>query len=247
MKKILSRIMAVMLIATVILSGTCINSKAASYPTVFFFSDEEFNNLIDSDTATVGDVVYIRMQWFAAFNNEGYDIAIYNSDNQVVSTLSSTWTNTKYIKNITVRWDTKGLKSDIYTVEVTKKFYSYYRWNEAPTKAELLITLNANESAESSTVTASKKPSKVTGFTAKNSAKKAIVINFKKSKNARKYKIQYSSDKRFKKKVKTKTITKTSYTIKNLKKKSTYYVRVCAVNGNKTSAWTTAKKVKIIK
>ena len=141
MKKKLSKVMAVMLILVMILSATCINTAAASYPILFFMSDENFEDVTVHTTATVGDVVNIRMDWFAEYKNEGYDMYIYNSNDQVVGSASSTWYNTGLEKHITVRWDTKGLKSGLYTVKVTKKFYSLYRWNEAPTKDTLLITL----------------------------------------------------------------------------------------------------------
>lgn len=61
------------------------------------------------------------------------------------------------------------------------------------------------------------------------------------------YKIQYSTDKKFKKNVKTVTVKKnqtTAKTIKNLKTKKTYYVRICTYKGNTVSAWSSVKKVK---
>ena len=67
------------------------------------------------------------------------------------------------------------------------------------------------------------------------------------------YQIQYATDKKFKKECKTKTISKnktTSYTIKSLKKKKTYYVRIRTYKklGNTYySGWRSAKKVKINK
>ena len=83
----------------------------------------------------------------------------------------------------------------------------------------------------------------------KNSKKKTATVSFKDSQDA-KYQLQYSTDKKFKKNVKTKTLTKMSYTVKNLKKGKTYYVRVRAyktVNGKEVySNWVT-KKVKIKK
>ena len=62
------------------------------------------------------------------------------------------------------------------------------------------------------------------------------------------YQIQYSTSKKFTKKTtKTKTTKKTSYKVKNLKEKTTYYVRVRSykldANGKKVySKWTTVKK-----
>lgn len=61
------------------------------------------------------------------------------------------------------------------------------------------------------------------------------------------YKIQYSTDKNFKKNVKTVTVKKnqtTVKTVKNLKVKKTYYVRICTYKGNTVSSWSSVKKVK---
>lgn len=245
MKKFLSKIMAFMLIAVVVISSININVNAASYPTVFFYGDEEFTELIISDTATVGDTVYIRMKWFPVFNNEGYDIVVYDSNKTAVANISKTFTNSSFVRHFTITWNTEGDSSGDYTVEVTKKFYSYYRWNEAPTKDKLYITLNPKDNGN--TQPSNAQPSNIKGFSVKNSSSKIINVKYKKANNAKKYKIQYSTDKKFKKSVKTKTTTKTSYKIKGLKKNKTYYVRVCAVNGEKSSSWTKVKKVKIKK
>ena len=66
---------------------------------------------------------------------------------------------------------------------------------------------------------------------------------------AKGYQLQYALNKKFKKKsIQTK---KTKYTIKKLKKKKTYYIRVRAykMNGKKKvyGKWSTVKKVKIRK
>ena len=89
----------------------------------------------------------------------------------------------------------------------------------------------------------------------KNTKKKSIKISLKKAVRAKKYQIQYSLNKKFKK-AKIKTTTKLTYVIKNLKKGKTYYfkiqymVKYKADNGtlkSVQSAWSKAKKVKIKK
>ena len=64
----------------------------------------------------------------------------------------------------------------------------------------------------------------------KNSGKKQIKVTWKKqNKQTTGYKIQYTTDKKFKKSVKASTITKNKYTsktIKKLKKNKKYYVRI---------------------
>lgn len=119
-----------------------------------------------------------------------------------------------------------------------------------PTKAETSTTPEATTSKKSEEVTTTKatlKPSKVKKVTAKNNRKKSIKITWKKTTNAKKYKIQYSTSKKFKKKVVTKTTKKLKYTIKKLAKGKTYYIRVRGVNGKEVGKWSSTKKVKIKK
>lgn len=80
----------------------------------------------------------------------------------------------------------------------------------------------------------------------KNRKKRTIRVKYKKVNNAKKYRIQYATNKKFKK-AKTKTSKKTTVKIKKVKLGKTYYVRVRAVNGNKLGKWSKVKKVKITK
>ena len=82
-----------------------------------------------------------------------------------------------------------------------------------------------------------KKPAKAT-VAAKNDS---VKVTIKKVAGAAGYEVQYSTSKKFTK--------KTSYTVKSLKDKTTYYVRVRAYkldkNGKKVySKWTSTTKVK---
>ena len=83
---------------------------------------------------------------------------------------------------------------------------------------------------------------KITKLTA---GKKQLTVKFAKVKLAKSYKVQVSTDKKFKKNVTTKTTKKTSLTIKKLKSNKKYYVRVQAVSGKKTGAYSAVKNVKI--
>ena len=73
------------------------------------------------------------------------------------------------------------------------------------------------------------KPAKVTGVTVKSKKAKSAVVTFKSVKNAVRYEVSYSTDKKFKKGVKKLSTKKTSVTISKLKSKKKYYVRVRAV------------------
>lgn len=97
----------------------------------------------------------------------------------------------------------------------------------------------------------SKKPKK-TSISKIKAQKKGFKVTWKKVSNAKGYQIKYSTSKKFTKKTsKTATVKKattTSKTVKDLKKKKTYYVKVRSyktVNGKKVySDWSNVKKVK---
>lgn len=97
----------------------------------------------------------------------------------------------------------------------------------------------------------SKKPKK-TSISKIKSQKKGFKVTWKKVSNAKGYQVKYSTSKKFTKKTsKTATVKKattTSKTVKDLKKKKTYYVKVRSyktVNGKKVySDWSKVKKVK---
>lgn len=97
----------------------------------------------------------------------------------------------------------------------------------------------------------SKKPKK-TSISKIKAQKKGFKVTWKKVSNAKGYQIKYSTSKKFTKKTsKTATVKKattTSKTVKDLKKKKTYYVKVRSyktVNAKKVySDWSNVKKVK---
>lgn len=119
----------------------------------------------------------------------------------------------------------------------------------APTATPVFAATTAETTATDATpeqeVTV-KKPAKAT-VAAKNDS---VKVTIKKVAGAAGYEVQYSTSKKFTKKTtKSKTTKKTSYTVKGLKDKTTYYVRVRAYkldeNGKKVySKWTSTTKVK---
>lgn len=117
------------------------------------------------------------------------------------------------------------------------------------TKPVIVPTTKQNETVNQTTKAkvTEKQPVRVTIKKAKNIKKRSINITWKKATNAKKYQIQYSTNKKFKKATKTKVTSKLKITIKGLKKKKTYYVRVRGVNGKAYGKWSKVKKVKIKK
>lgn len=92
--------------------------------------------------------------------------------------------------------------------------------------------------------------SKVSWKSVKNIKSGKVVASWKKVVEADGYQIQYATNKKFKK-AKSKTVKSTSVTLKKLKKKKTYFVRVRAykvADGKKAyGKWSASKKVKIKK
>lgn len=121
-----------------------------------------------------------------------------------------------------------------------------------------IITVASAETARYKACTASYKitvkPKKTSISKVQNLRSRKLKITWKKNKSVNGYQIQYSKDKKFKKGVASKKITKakiTSATYKKLKKKKTYYVRIRTykkVRGKTYySNWSSVKKVKIKK
>ncbi len=89
------------------------------------------------------------------------------------------------------------------------------------------------------------KPGKVVIRKAKNIKKRTVSLKWKKISKAKKYQVQYATNKKFKK-AKTKITKKTYIKIKKLKKKK-YYFRVRAKNNRRYGKWSKVKMVKIKK
>lgn len=99
-------------------------------------------------------------------------------------------------------------------------------------------------SVKKNTTTAKKTVKMVTGVSLKVKKKK-INIRFKLISNVSKYQIMYSTKKSFKNK-KVVTVKSGNVTIKKLKRKKTYFIRVRAISKNgKAGAWSVAKKVRV--
>lgn len=143
-----------------------------------------------------------------------------------------------------------GLPEDYPQTKLTED--DKYVYVEPTTTAKPEETTTTVKPVETTTVAptttkvTTNKLKKVKISKAKNVKKKSVNLSWKKVKNAKKYQIQYSLKKNFKK-AKTKTTNKLTITIKKLTKKKMYYFRVRAVNGSKKGAWSKAKSVKINK
>ena len=122
--------------------------------------------------------------------------------------------------------------------------------NPTPSTAPTQPNQNDTNTSNDEDVTVISKP-KSASIKKVKGAKKAILVTWKKVSGVNGYEIQVATDKKFKKNKKTVTIKKqktTKTTVKKLKAKKKYYVRVRTykmVNGKKVySSWSKAKSVK---
>ena len=178
------------------------------------------------------------------------------------------------IWNKATRNDISGTK--ILYLEVSQEETEYELWNNsivlekevAPTatptakptavptaiptlKPTIAPTVTPSATPDNSDKISGKKTlSKVILQVPKNKKGRKLVVRWNTVKGAKGYQLQYALNKKFKRKKSIQT-KKTKYTIKKLKKKKTYYIRVRAykMNGKKKvyGKWSTVKKVKIKK
>lgn len=131
--------------------------------------------------------------------------------------------------------------------------YKKQEQNNKPASTENKPTATPTTEKKPMTTTQKKtvKVKKVVGFKVTSKAKKTAQAKWKKTKGISGYQLQYTTNSKFKKGVKTKVYAKTknSVKLKKLKSKKRYYFRIRAykvIKGKKVySNWSSRKKVKI--
>ena len=143
------------------------------------------------------------------------------------------------------------------TARFRKHSHSYGDWQTIKTASELESGMRTRScsvcgNAQTETVAQLAPSLPKVRISKPKAAKKSMTIKWKKVpkkklKKIRKIQIQYSTDKSFDENVKSVTVSakKTSRTIKGLKPKKKYFIRIRAVNGNHISAWSGVKSVKV--
>ena len=139
--------------------------------------------------------------------------------------------NYEYVRDSDGKWTVK--KVEITTTP------SQNRPTTTVRKSSVETTRKANKQTE----TKMNKPAKAKITSAKNVKGKKISVKWKKISIATKYQVKAVCGS----KAITKTTTKTSYTIKKLKRKKTYKIYVRAYNKSGYGKWSKAKKVKVNK
>lgn len=224
------------LITTILITSLgSIPVQAADYP--LFLPEDMFI------TAKVGDKIKLKYNIYPEYINEKISVDVYDSSGKNVGWAERDFYNVDDTPfTYTVSWDTKGEKAGEYKVVAKMQFYTFYTWYECPSPRISYITLKAT------------RPGKQTIKSLKTQKGKKLKVSWKKDSKANGYQIQYSTDKKFKKSVKSSTISNnktTSKTIANLQKGKQYYVRVrsYAKNGSQKlyGTWSTTKRSAKIK
>lgn len=178
----------------------------------------------DGKTKTANDV------------GDGWDVSVYSASDINTEIAKEEWIITKG----SVRFNV--VKGRTYYIYVHSYHYSF---PEGYTYQLATSFKGPKATPAKKTTNTSKKPVKmVTGVSLKVKKKK-INIRFKLVSNVSKYQIMYSTKKSFKNK-KVVTVRSGNVTIKKLKRKKTYFIRVRAISKNgKAGAWSVVKKVRV--
>ncbi|MBE5940989.1 MAG: hypothetical protein E7264_00470 [Lachnospiraceae bacterium] len=135
----------------------------------------------------------------------------------------------------------------IVTVDSTGKVSLKKKYGIANIVITAAATQNYNAAAKTVRIVVTSKATKIASV--KSPSKKKATVKIRKATGAQGYEISYSTDSTFKTGVKTTTTKKATATLKKLKSKKTYYVRVRSyrkVGGQKLySTYSAAKKVKV--
>ncbi|MBQ2800418.1 MAG: InlB B-repeat-containing protein [Lachnospiraceae bacterium] len=140
---------------------------------------------------------------------------------------------------------------DVKLKNPTRKGYTFSGWYTDSKFKNKVTTIKASTKANITVYakwTKVKAPGKVTVKSVKNVKGKKLKVTLKKKvSGAKGYEITYSTDKKFKKSVKTTTSTKTTKTITKLKKNKTYYVKVRAYKVDSAKQKVYGKYSKVVK
>ena len=131
-------------------------------------------------------------------------------------------------------------------ITTTKTSITTQPTKETTTKAQL-TTRQPQTTTNNPTTTALKLGKVKINSATKKKTEKKVKLTFRRVNKAKKYEVQISSSRRFKKPIEKKTTTRVNVTLTNskFKNKKPTYVRVRAVSGKVYGKWSTIKKVKV--
>lgn len=173
---------------------------------------------------------------------------------EVTTTLEPT-TEKQTETTVTVEPTTEILTTENTTSETTVENQTT---DETTSEKESTTTFGQVVTKENEPTTNGKTPTRVDGVN-KKSLKQTKILKVKKLKNRKVriafkkvsktkiYWIQYSTDRKFKKNVRTKRTGKNTYLLRKLRVRKRYYVRVRAIVGKDKGKWSSVKSFKVSK
>ncbi|MFR5920803.1 lectin like domain-containing protein [Eubacterium ventriosum] len=173
---------------------------------------------------------------------------------EVTTTLEPT-TEKQTETTVTVEPTTEILTTENTTSETTVENQTT---DETTSEKESTTTFGQVVTKENEPTTNGKTTTRVDGVNKKSLKQTKILkvkklknrkvrITFKKVSKAKIYRIQYSTDRKFKKNVRTKRTGKTTYLLRKLRVRKRYYVRVRAIVGKDKGKWSSVKSFKVSK
>ncbi len=196
----------------------------------------------------------LEIKWERELGALGYAVERTTGDGQPAEIFDITESGDYSKKDKYSSWTDKSVKKGVsYTYRVRAYTSDGTKFVYATSKNAINITYSDDTTKVTPNSEGTSGLKKVTVSKAKNSKPKSIALKWKAVKNASGYEVQYALDKKFQKQKKSKKVSsgKNSLTLKKLKKKKTYYIRVRAYQkqGGKYSygPWSKVKKVKVAK
>ena len=204
--------------------------------TLFDDIDEDWFKVVAPNTGRITATLNCDPDTDVNDVGDGWDVSVYSASDINTEIAKEEWIITKG----SVRFNV--VKGRTYYIYVHSYHYSF---PEGYTYQLATSFKGPKATPAKKTTNTSKKPvNMVTGVSLKVKKKK-INIRFKLVSNVSKYQIMYSTKKSFKNK-KVVTVRSGNVTIKKLKRKKTYFIRVRAISKNgKAGAWSVVKKVRV--
>lgn len=204
--------------------------------TLFDDIDEDWFKVVAPNTGRITATLNCNPDTDVNDVGDGWDVSVYSASDINTEIAKEEWIITKGSIRFNV---VKGRTYYIYVHSYHYSFPEGYTY-------QLAISFKGPKAtpAKKTTNTSKKTVKMVTGVSLKVKKKK-INIRFKLVSNVSKYQIMYSTKKSFKNK-KVVTVRSGNVTIKKLKRKKTYFIRVRAISKNgKAGAWSVVKKVRV--
>lgn len=189
------------------------------------FGVEGFDTYVTTDTFYMnGDIMKVMgaegMDIFAAYKEMGVELKEDDIQTSVTVQFPNAIVSTNGVK------DASNPNAVTFSIPLTGKINMFATTKADVTEASVKATIK-----KLNTVKATKIKSLKANKVKKNAKKATVTLKFKRVKGIKRYEVEYSLKKNFKRST-VKTAKKTTYTIKSLKKGKKYYVRVRATKTN---------------